>query len=238
MTLDFWGLGLQAVNVLILVWLLTRVFWRPVAAAIVARQTAAQALLSDAEGTQAKADAALAEVTKAREEIAAERASTLASAAQEAEVAVQAKIAEARAKAEALVEAAKVAQGHAAEAARKEQTQQAATLAVEIAGKLLARLDPKTVQGAFLAQLVAAVEGLPEQDRAALTHGGTLVSAAALDDAGKARIAEALGKMPDLTFVVDPALIAGFVLRTQHVVLHDSWQSDLDHILKDLRHAA
>ncbi|MDU1693666.1 MAG: ATPase, partial [Bradyrhizobium sp.] len=31
MTIDWWTVGLQAVNVTILVWLLARFFWRPVA---------------------------------------------------------------------------------------------------------------------------------------------------------------------------------------------------------------
>ena len=36
MTIDWWTLGIQAVNVVILVWLLGRFFWRPVAAMIAA----------------------------------------------------------------------------------------------------------------------------------------------------------------------------------------------------------
>ena len=60
MTIDFWGLGLQAVNVLILVWLLSRVFWRPVAAAIARRQETTEKVIKAAKATQAKADAALA----------------------------------------------------------------------------------------------------------------------------------------------------------------------------------
>lgn len=48
MDIDVWGLALQAVNVLILIWLLSRVFWRPVAAAIAKRQQAATAIIEDA----------------------------------------------------------------------------------------------------------------------------------------------------------------------------------------------
>jgi F-type H+-transporting ATPase subunit b len=80
MTLDWWGLGLQAINVLILVWLLSRVFWRPVAGAITRRQEAAQAMLDEGKTAQAKADAALAEVVETRAGIAAERDAILAEA--------------------------------------------------------------------------------------------------------------------------------------------------------------
>ena len=34
MTIDWWTLGLQAVNVAVLIWLLGRFFWKPVAAMI------------------------------------------------------------------------------------------------------------------------------------------------------------------------------------------------------------
>ena len=108
MTIDFWGLGLQAVNVLILIWLLSRVFWRPLVAAIAKRQDAAQAVIGSAKATQDKADAVLAEVTEARAGIAAERTELLDNARAEAETASKATLAEARTKAEAILAAAKV----------------------------------------------------------------------------------------------------------------------------------
>ena len=49
MSFDLWTLGFQAVNVLVLVWLLHRFFWKPVAGMIVTRQTAAATLLEEAE---------------------------------------------------------------------------------------------------------------------------------------------------------------------------------------------
>ena len=60
MTIDWWTLGIQTVNVAILVWLLQRFFWRPVAAMIELRRTTTQAALDDAQATKAKATAALA----------------------------------------------------------------------------------------------------------------------------------------------------------------------------------
>ena len=42
MTIDWWTLGIQTVNVIILIWLLGRFFWRPVAAMIEQRRAAAQ----------------------------------------------------------------------------------------------------------------------------------------------------------------------------------------------------
>ncbi len=50
MTIDWWTLGIQTVNVAVLVWLLQRFFWRPVAAMIEQRRAAAQQQLAEARG--------------------------------------------------------------------------------------------------------------------------------------------------------------------------------------------
>ncbi|AOH87284.1 hypothetical protein AWL63_24355 (plasmid) [Sphingomonas panacis] len=58
MHIDWWTLALQAINVLILVWLLARFLYRPVMKVIADRQAAADALLSEAQSSK---DAALTE---------------------------------------------------------------------------------------------------------------------------------------------------------------------------------
>ncbi len=241
MTIDLWGLGLQALNVLILVWLLSRLFWRPVAAAIAARQKAATVLLDKAKATDAKAEAARADLVKARAEIARERAATLAAAAKDAEAATAEAMAAARKKADKLIEAAKLASTREAAATKKRRNAQTADLSVDIASKLLGRLDTPAVHSAFLDLLVAALAAMPEKDRAALRAADKpidLVSATDLAPAEKTSvtkaIGQALGQIPDLNFVSDPGLIAGLELRTAHFAVHNSWQSDLDAIRKDL----
>ena len=57
MHLDPWTFALQIVNVLVLVWLLARFLFRPVAAIIAERRAAADALLAQAEAARAKAAA-------------------------------------------------------------------------------------------------------------------------------------------------------------------------------------
>lgn len=245
MTIDWWALLLQAVNVLILIWLLSRVFWRPVASAIARRQDAARAILEAAKATEAKADAALAELTDSRAKIAAERDAVLAAAAEAADKAAKAALAETREKAGKLASAARRSIDRDTEAARKENVARAAELSTEIAAKLIGRLNTQVVQSAFLVPLVEAISEMPANDRTALSgtaDGIELVSAADLTDAEKAKITKAVGKAlgaaPRLTFVTEPALIAGLELRTAHFVLHNSWRSDLERILKDLKNAA
>ncbi|MDX2485692.1 MAG: F0F1 ATP synthase subunit delta [Pseudodonghicola sp.] len=245
MTIDWWGLGLQAVNVLILVWLLGRVFWQPVAGAIARRQEMAQAMLDEGKTAQAKAEAALQDVTTTRAGMAQERENILAEARATAEAAKKVALTEAQAKADTLMAAAKTMIARETETARKENAALASELSVDIAEKLLDRLNTPLVQSAFLAQLVEAIKGMSAPDRAALvktTADLSLVTATDLAEAEKTRIghevAEALGGTPKLQFVTDPDLIAGLELRSAHFVLKNSWRADLERILKELKDAA
>jgi F-type H+-transporting ATPase subunit b len=223
---------------------LSRVFWRPVAAAISQRQDAAQALIGAAKITQAKADAALAEVSQARAEIGSERAATLHAAKAEATIAAQAALAEARAEAEAILEAARTTLTHEAEAAHKSNADQAVDLSLQIAAQLLKRLQSPAVQTAFLSQLVDAIADMPAANRKALVDEPNGVEIVAAVDTGAQReriehsVRAALGGAPKIRFTTDPDLIAGLELRSPHFVLHNSWQADLEQVQKAVRNAA
>ena len=244
MTIDFWGLGLQAVNVLILVWLLSRVFWRPVAAAIAKRQETAQEVIGSAKATQARADTALTEITKARASIAEERATMRDAARTEAESAAKYTLAEARAQAEAILAAAKDTISHERVAARKANDAQASELSLKIAARLLERLNGPTVQSAFLSQLLDAIADMPAADRKALASdpkGIEIVSATETRaDQGKIakEIQTALGGAPEIRFTTDPNLIAGLELRSPHFTLHNSWAADLTQVRKAVKDAS
>lgn len=244
MTIDLWGLGLQAINVLVLVWLLSRVFWRPVAAAIAKRQEAAQAITETAKAAQDKADAALAEATEALSGIASKRTAMLDKAKIEAETASKATLAEAHTKAEAILSAAKTTITQDTEAARKANESQASDLSLKIAARLLAQLNNPAVKSAFVSQLVDAIADMPANDRKALAadpKGVEIVSAAdigAEQDKIKNAIQTALGGTPEIRFTTDPDLIAGLELRSPHFVLHNSWQADLVQVQKAVENAA
>ncbi|MEY8099471.1 F0F1 ATP synthase subunit delta [Falsihalocynthiibacter sp. S25ZX9] len=244
MTIDFWGLGLQAVNVLILIWLLSRLFWRPVAGAIARRQDESQAIMDTAHATQDKADTALEEVTRARADIDAERDAVLAKASVEAETAAKAARSAARTKAEETLAAAQATIERNTEAARKANATQASDLSLDIAVKLLERLNSPTVQTAFLTLLIEAIEKISATDRAALVANPSGIEIITATDLGTERealetaICDSLGGTPSLHFVTDPDLIAGLELRSAHFVLHNSWQADLARIRKAVKDAA
>ncbi|WP_342070358.1 F0F1 ATP synthase subunit delta [Yoonia algicola] len=244
MTVDWWGVGLQAINVLILVWLLSRVFWRPVAGAIERRQEAAQAMLDEGKTAQAKADAALAEVVAARKGIAAERDAILAEAKAEAGAASTAMLQEERTKADAMIAAAHAVIERDKSTARTENATRAADLSVEIAARLLVPFVTPAVQAAFLTQLVDAIAEMSDPDRTALfaSQGDVeIISATEPTEAERAKIeqtvTDALGEAACLRLITDPKLIAGLELRSAHFVLRNSWRADLEAILKEVKNA-
>ena len=243
MTLDWWGLGLQAINVLILVWLLSRVFWRPVAEAITRRQEAAQAMLDEGMTAQAKADAALAEVTEARAGIAAERDAMLAEANAAADTVAKAVRKDAQTEADTLLAAARRAIDRDRTTARKENAAKATELSVEIAARLMGQFNTPAVRAAFLAQLVEAIAGMSDSDRTALIASGEIEIITATEPEGAERaeieqaVKDALGDAPRFRLVTDPDLIAGLELRSAHFVLHNSWRADLENILKEVENA-
>src|SRR5580698_7878214 len=85
MTLSWWTLGIQTVNVVILIWLLGRFFWRPVAAMIEQRRATAQRIVTEAEVKRSEATAALAGIERTRAGFAGEREAILAAAHEAAE---------------------------------------------------------------------------------------------------------------------------------------------------------
>ena len=243
MTLDWWTMGLQTVNIVILVWLLQRFFWKPIAAMIAERRAAAQSALSEAKATRDKAALELAAVDKTRAGFAAERETILGRAREEASQESAAKLTEARRQADALVAAARDSVEKDTAAAPRVWATRSSDLAVDIAKRLAARLDGPSVQSVFLDWAVKAVRALPETTRAAVAgSAGALVttSATPLDAAAQTRttqmIGEAFGSPVRVVFKTDPDLIAGLELRTEHLVVANSWRADLANVLAGLAH--
>lgn len=235
MTFDVWTLGFQAVNVLVLIWLLHRFFWKPVAAMIAARQATVATLLDEAKAKQAEAEAELAKIAATRAGLATELDAMLATARKDAEAARETLLAEARAEAEALYATAKAARVRAAETLKANAIDEAQSLALTIAGQLVARLDGPATDAAFLGWLVEGLAALPEAERTALAVVELeVVSATDQDTPARDRIAKAvttaLGSPAELTFRTDPEMIAGLELHAPHFSLRNSWRADLDRI--------
>jgi F-type H+-transporting ATPase subunit b len=239
MTIDWWTLGFQTVNVIVLVWLLQRFFWRPIAAMIELRRDTTRQALADAEMTKGKATAALADIEKTRAGFAKERETILAAAHEAAEQASATRLAEANKDVAALKAAGTAAIETEKRTAEKSWTGYAGGLAVDIANRLAARLDGPAVRSAFLDWLIKAIATLPETERTAVT-ALEAVSATTLDTAEQKQasglIAAAFGGHPTVVFRTDPALISGLELHGPHLLVSNSWRADLHQILTDITH--
>jgi F-type H+-transporting ATPase subunit b len=242
MTIDWWTLGIQTVNVVILVWLLGRFFWRPMAAMIEQRRATTQNIVDEAEAKRDQATAALAGIELTRAGFAQERDAILAAAHEAAERARTARLDEVEKEIAALQAAAKAAMEKEKEAADKVWAERASRLAVEIARRLVARLDGEAVRAAFLGWLLEEIRALPDPARRAASNGVALeaISATLIDPAAQERycglISKALGAHPQIIFRTDPALIAGLELHGPHFVVNNSWRADLTEIVADLTH--
>jgi F-type H+-transporting ATPase subunit b len=241
MRIDLWTFGLQTINALVLVWLLARFLFRPVVAIIARRRAEADGLLADAAAARdtAAADAAAIKAQRAEinDEVARLRAEALVEAAAERTAGLE------RARRDS-----EVARSEAVAALARDQTRlrseleaNAGRLAVEIAGRLLARVPAASVTAALARRLPLAIAALPPGDRRQLLEdAGALeaVTAAELDasarDAVIDGLARCLGVTPVVTFRVDAALLGGIELRGPHVLLRDSWRTDLQRIGHDL----
>ncbi|TLU74519.1 F0F1 ATP synthase subunit B family protein [Lichenicoccus roseus] len=237
MTLNWWTLGFQTVNVLVLIWLLQRFFWRPVSAMITQRQATIRKSVDDAHAIEAKAAAALATTVTTRAGFEAERQTILADAHKAAEAARASLLDTARTQALALQAAATAAIEAGRQAADAAWSGRAGQLAIGMAGRLATRLEGAAVQALFLDSLVQAIRALPEAVRAGLAVDGVTldaVSDAPLDDAARAvavtAIHGAIGAQPEIGFKVDASLIGGLELHAPHLTVANSWRADLARI--------
>jgi len=240
MRIDWWTLGLQTVNVVILVWILSRFLFRPVVAIMEERRKAAAKLLDEAEAAKRGAIAAreAAEAESAR--ITAGRDNALRQAAADAEAQRAAALAAVRAEVEQLRAAAEAEIRGARQADASAASDRAARLAVDIAGKLLKRLPDAARVDGFIDGLAQALASLPAASRDGFGAGETarLTAARSLDekemDSCHEAFAKALGRPVNFSLSVDPDLVAGLELETPHAVVRNSFRGDLSRIVEEL----
>lgn len=238
---DWSTLALQTVNVLVLLWLLKRFLFRPVANIIAARRQEAERILTEAEAARAEArEKAAALDRRARSD--ADEAEAMRAAA-EASAEAQRK----RLLAEADEDVARVRTAAARTLRRdrvrlrRELQAEARDLAGTIAARLLARLPGPAATPAILAGLDDLLAALPEDQRRALASGAEpleVVAAAPMSETDQAACAELLTRRLELAaaprFRTDPALIAGIELRGDHAALRHSWQAELERVAQEL----
>ena len=237
MQIDWWTLGLQTVNAVVLIWLLAHYLFRPVVDAIAARQKAAGQLLADAKAAKAERNKAAAEAAR----LAEHRSEALKAAEAEAAAAkatllvtAQADADKLRATAKAQIEAERRTEAVAAE-------DRAGKLAIDIVAKLLDRLPREARVSAFIDGIATGLAKLPQGTRASVGADGTsihLTIARAVtpqeEEACRKALSDVLGHPVAVEVSVDPALIAGIELEAAHAVVRNSFRADLIRLKSEL----
>jgi F-type H+-transporting ATPase subunit b len=240
---DWWTLGLQTANVLVLVWLLGRFLFRPVAAIVAERAAAAAKLLDDAAATRDAAGQERVEAAQARAGLDGERDRVLAEAAGAAEHLRQQAADEARTAAAARLAAGEAEIARARAAMEHDLAERAGALGVDIAGRLLGQIPPAAATAALIEALAGKIASLPDGVRATFATGTEpvrITTATALDAGQQAACRQALVALlpaDQVEFSADPALLAGIELTTPHAAVRLSWQAELASIGAALRSA-
>jgi F-type H+-transporting ATPase subunit b len=241
MHIDWWTLAFQTVNVLVLIWILGRYFFRPVANIVAKRQEQANKLLADAATARQDAANARADADKMRAEIGTERDQLIAEARKSAQTEKDKLLARASQEIAKLRSEAKTAIAQDRSAAEQAILARASELSVEIAQRLLGRLPSTLSLSVFLDGLRQAVRALsPEarKDFTAAEHAIEVVTATPLSEEETRHVRDALnaafGSELPFEFRADPKLISGVELHSHHAVVRNSWRADLERIREEL----
>lgn len=245
MQIDWWSAGLQAVNFLILVWLLQRFLYKPVMRVIARRQRQAEEARSEAAAAEARADEARRAYEEKRAGLAAERDRLVEEAHKATENERQEILRQARREAEELAEATRAKLAAEREEALADMRAQTAELATDIATHLLQQVGSASLTESFLERVCDYLGALPDDDlaalRAQLGDGSRLrvLTAAALDGEAeqrwRARLRARLGEETPIDFAVEPGLIAGTEVRFPNAVLRFNWRDALGEVQRMLK---
>lgn len=230
MQIDWWTLGLQTINFLIVIWLLSRFLYRPIRKIVEEREAADKAASDAAAQKLAEAEA----IRRTYEE----RAAQLAESREDQDAAFHRRLEEDRAKsleaarkdAEALLDKARAKIDEEQRQALQSLKHRIAELASGLARTALA--GPATVNET-LAQVAAYLQGMPRADLldlkedlgsgdAALTVATPRQLSDTEKEAWRAALANSFGTATALVFTEDPELLGGAELHFPHAVLRFS----------------
>lgn len=233
MRIDWWTLSLQAINAVVLIWLLAYFLFRPVANVIAERKAAAGRLLDEAEKAKSAAQAARDDEKAALAEIAERRSAALAAAKEEAKTQRDALLAAARAETDRMRAEARAELARQAALGREAQMKHASVLALDITKRLADRFPQSSLVSGFIAGLAAAAAALPPEAKADFEHDGDarLRAPRMLTAQEEADCRHALeigfGRPIAFSVEIDPSLIAGLEFENRHTTVHNSLRADL-----------
>jgi F-type H+-transporting ATPase subunit b len=237
MHLSGWTLAFQAINFLVLAWMLQRFLYKPVLAALDRRRAETERVIKEANDSKEAANTLRRDLEHQRDGLAAERARIVEAALADGEKERQRVLAEAGVEKDHLLAQAQESLQRAEGAARARIESEAAGVAVELARRLLSVVPPRAVSTALLEDVLAELDAMTAAERERLTGARagraevTIVLPEALTpsdlEVAQRRLASALGGSPVVSVRVDPALVAGVEVRFPYAILHRNWRDGL-----------
>ena len=244
MHIDPWTIGLQAVNFLVLVWLLRHFLYAPVTAMLQARHAETARLFDAVEAKQAEAEALRGTLDARVRAIETERAALLDAARAQAEAEAARKREAAQVEADAIAATMRQTLADERSATEGEIRNAARTLALAIARRLLDGILPSVPLAAFIEAVTTEIGHLPLDSGTKLLQPGETVEMSsseplepALVDQLAAHLGQILNQPVTLTCSVKSDLIAGVEVAFPRLVVRRCWADDLTQILKELDHA-
>lgn len=240
MSIDWWTLGLQTINALVLIWILSRFLFHPVSAIIAERRQTSRDELDRAAEAMKEAEQVKRAAEAERADFAAQRASLIDAARTEAE-AHKAKLLDLAAQdAGRLKDETSASLVRMREQARQEVGEEASRLALQIARRLVTRLPEEVQISAFLPGLCESLAALPTatQNRIAADGAARINAPRALTPAEtkaiEGQVSDTLGRAVTIDVTIDPALVAGLELNAETATVRNHLGADLDRIKEEL----
>lgn len=239
MQIDWWTLALQALNFLVLVWLLWRFLYKPVRAVIEKRKELAEKAFAEAAKSKEEAEAARQRFEDERASLAQEHQEMLKKAHEDLEVERGEVMDTARREAGDLVESARATIAKERGAAMAEIREQVTDLAADLATTLLSKSGFEALNDVFLERIESQIKNLPEDEHDRLRKDldaddahFTVVTATPLNstdqDRWRARLGACLGRTKKADFAVEPGIVGGAELRFPHALLTFTWADQLE----------
>ncbi|HVA76908.1 MAG TPA: F0F1 ATP synthase subunit B [Candidatus Binataceae bacterium] len=247
MSFSWTTFALQAVNFLVLVWLLKRFLFKPVAAIIAQRKDEISRALADAESLRQRAEQARKDFESRQAEIEAGRQEIIDRARAQIGDERARMIEDARADIEKLKAAARTRVDEERETAAREVFARSIQIAVRLAQRLLEQFSAPRLEELFLDRVLDHLDHLSAAERTALLgefgrDGARLLVTTAhplssdAESKWRATLGERLGARAQIAFATDKELIAGAELGFPHAILRFSWRDTLADAQRDLNH--
>lgn len=245
MSFSWTTFALQAVNFLVLVWLLKRFLFKPVGAIVARRKEEISRALAEAAAARQSAEQARKDFESRESEIEAQRQAIIDQARAQLADDHAKMIEAARAEMEQLKSAALKHLDEERDSAAREVFDRSVQIAILLAQRLLQQFAGPRAEELLLDRVLDHLDHLAAAERAALLgqfgqDGGQLIVTTAYPLASegeskwRAALGERLGGRPQIAFAIDQDLIAGAELKFPHAILRFSWRDSLADAQREL----